>query len=415
MRILNISSLYPPNVIGGAELCVKTIAEAMADAGHDMHVITLQPPPDSQPTGDVNSGQVTVHQVPLANVYWPFESSRAARSRIQKIFWHGIDTSNKVMVRRVERIVREVKPDVVLTHNLQGFSTAVMPAVKRVRAPLVHVPHDYSLVCPQTALWRNDRGCGFRELRCTNCKVLTVPRHRHLAAVDAVISVSRSLLDFHRLHGLFTDVPATVIHNALRPELKIRTRVATRSDDDVFTFGYLGRVERSKGIETLLAAAGELEARGGRFRLRVAGRADPVYIESLRQRWPLTNIDFVGFTDSNEFLGSIDALVFPSEWLEALGNSVFEAYSQGVPVIGAATGGIPESIDPGVTGFVFEAGNVTELTRAMSSLLDDPPLRTAQGEAALAKARQYLAPRRAAEYVSFLETFLADRAEVAAA
>lgn len=415
MRILNISSLYPPNVIGGAELGVKTIAEAMADAGHDIHVITLQPPPDSQPTGNVNSGQVTVHQVPLANVYWPFESGRTARSRIQKLFWHGIDTSNEVMARRVERIVREVKPDVVLTHNLQGFSTAVMPAVKRARVPLVHVPHDYSLVCPQTALWRNGRGCGFREHRCSGCKVLTVPRHRHLAAVDAVISVSRSLLEFHRLHGLFTDVPATVIHNALRPELKIRARIATRSNDDVFTFGYLGRVERSKGIETLLAAAVELEAKGGRFRLRVAGRADPVYIESLRQRWPLTNVDYVGFVDSTEFLGSIDTLVFPSEWLEALGNGVFEAYSQGVPVIGAATGGIPESIDEGVTGFVFEPGNVTDLTRAMSSLLDDPALRTAQGEAALAKARQYLAPRRAAESVSFLETFLTDRAEGAAA
>jgi glycosyltransferase involved in cell wall biosynthesis len=264
----------------------------------------------------------------------------------------------------------------------------------------------------QTALWRNGKGCGFRSDRCTGCRLLTAPRRTHLSSVDAVISVSRSLLETHRLHGLFEDIPAAVIYNALQPAFHIQNRVRERDDDHVFTFGYLGRVERSKGIETFLDAAARLRARGSRFRLRVAGRVEPGYLEVLRRRWPLDNVDYVGFVDAAEFLGGIDTLVFPSEWLEALGNGVFEAFSQGVPVIGSDVGGIPESIDDSVTGFIYESGNAVELSHRMARLLDDRALRTKLGSEALAKAQEYVAPRRAAEYAEFLDRILAGRREV---
>ncbi|MDH3533250.1 MAG: glycosyltransferase [Gammaproteobacteria bacterium] len=402
MRILNVSSLYPPNVIGGAEFGIQTIAAAIADAGHDVHVITLQPPPGIGNVAAAPSGAVTVHNVPLANIYWPFGASRGTASRARKMLWHGLDTANAVMGQRVGRIVRRVRPDVVLTHNLQGFSTAVMPAIKRTGTSLVHVLHDYALICPQTVMWRNGRGCGTRDERCAGCRVLTTPRWRHLESVDAVISVSRSLLTFHRLHGLFTDVPATVIHNALRAGFGIRREVAPR--DGEFTFGYLGRVERSKGIETLLAAAAELAAAGLRFRVRVAGRGDAGYIDSLRQRWPLDNVEYVGFADAPAFLANIDTLVFPSEWLEALGNGVFEAYSQGVPVIGSAVGGIPELIDHGATGFTFTPGDFVDLAARMRRMLTEPQLHRGMAEAALERAVDFLASHRAREYLEFLDT-----------
>lgn len=403
MRILHVSSLYPPNVVGGAEQGLKTLAEAKAAAGHDVHVATLQAPGAGGERDGSATGPVTVHEVPLANVYWPYEPGGPSRPLPSRLAWHGIDTANVVMARRVARIVRRVAPDVVLTHNLQGFSTAVMPAIRRAGAPLVHVPHDYALLCPQTTLWRNGAGCGTGAQRCTGCRVLTGPRHRHAESVDAVVSVSRSLLEFHRAHGLFTDVPATVIHNALKPAFRIRDAVRPRSETGVFTFGFLGRVERSKGIEALLAAASGLERSGVRFRLRVAGRARPGYIEELRQRWPLADVEYAGYVDAPEFLAGIDTLVFPSEWMEALGNGVFEAFSQGVPVIGSDIGGIPETIDDGVNGLVFPAGDAAALAAMMRRLAAEPGLREAMGAAALEKAREYLAPRRAAEYVEFLE------------
>jgi glycosyltransferase involved in cell wall biosynthesis len=403
MRILNVSSLYPPNVVGGAELGLKTMSDAMSAAGHDVHVATLAPPPgEGAPVGQ-DSGDVTVHAVPLANVYWPYRRGGRSPSAAMKLAWHGIDTANETMARRVARIVRRVQPDVVMTRNLQGFSTAVMPAVARTGVPLVHVLHDYALLCPQTTLWRNGRGCGLRSARCTGCKVLTAPRRRHVEAVDAVIGVSRSVLEFHRDHGLFGGVAATVIHNALKPSLSIRERVSARAAGAPFVFGYLGRIERSKGIETLLKAAARLEAGGARFRLLVAGRGDAHYVDELKRRWPLASVEYLGFVDAAEFLARLDTLVFPSEWLEALGNGVFEAMSQGVPVIGAASGGIPESIDDGVTGFVFPPGDVIALSSVMRRLTIAPGLRVWLGTAALKKAEHYRAPRRARQYLTFLD------------
>ncbi len=142
------------------------------------------------------------------------------------------------------------------------------------------------------------------------------------------------------------------------------------------------------------------------FRLRVAGRVAPEYQASLEQRWPLDCVSYEGFIDAPSFLREINTLVFPSEWLEALGNGVFEAYSQGVPVIGADAGGIAESIEDGVTGHVFEAGNANQLAQLMADMATATDHRTRLARAALEKAREYEAPRRAAEYIDFLQALL---------
>ena len=412
MRILNVSSLYPPNVVGGAEMGLKTMSDAMADLGHEMHVATLQPPEGiGQQHAPVN-GRVRVHAVPLANIYWPFDKSARPRTSMQKLTWHSIDTSNEIMAKRVADIVRRVRPHIVLTRNLQGFSTAVMPAIRRTGVPLVHVLHDYSLVCPQTTMWRNGRGCGSGSNRCGSCRLLTSARARHTRAVDAVIGVSRSVLESHLEHGLFANAQKRVIYNALRPNLGIRKAVRSRKSGEAITFGFMGRPEPSKGIETLLDAATRMERDGLNFRLKIAGNAEPDYLRYLQANWPLDSVEYLGFVEAGEFLHSIDALVFPSVWKEALGNGVFESFSQGTPVIGSDRGGIPESIDEGVTGFVFTGGNVDELHERMLRLVDQPALIESMGERALTKALEYQPEHRAREYLSFLDT-VADFSAVA--
>jgi glycosyltransferase involved in cell wall biosynthesis len=156
----------------------------------------------------------------------------------------------------------------------------------------------------------------------------------------------------------------------------------------------------------LLAAARRLELSGARFRLLIAGRGDPEYLLELRRRWPLASVQFLGFVDAAEFLSRLDALVFPTESLEALGNGVFEAFSQGVPVIGSRTGGITETIDNGITGFLYGAGRSAELAERMRRLIDNRVLRRTMAEAALRKAEEYTAARRANEYLAFLGQFV---------
>jgi glycosyltransferase involved in cell wall biosynthesis len=409
-----VSTLFPPNVVGGAEQGAYTISQALAERGHDVHVVTLQGPLEVDQTGGAGN-RVTVHRVPLANIYWPFNGATRNRTAAEKLIWHTVDTANELMAHRVQKIVRDVNPDIVLAGNLQGFSTAILPAIKRCGKPLVQSLHDFALLCPQTALFRNGKGCGTGSNRCMRCRVLTAPRHRHLDAVDAVIGVSRAVLDLHRQHGLFSGRPSKVIYNALKPSLEIQTEPPKRPHDHVFTFGFMGRVDRMKGIETLLAAAHEVEAQGYRFRLLVAGRAENDTLQSLKQRWPSGNIDYVGYVDSAHFLPSLDVLIFPSEWLEALGNGVFEAFSQGVPVIGSDAGGIPESIDPEINGLVFPRGNTRELADSMIRLISNPRLQRAMAEAAIAKSVEYKASNRARQVEEFFLEVLAKSKQAVAA
>ena len=74
----------------------------------------------------------------------------------------------------------------------------------------------------------------------------------------------------------------------------------------------------------------------------------------------------------------VKAVVIPSEWYENAPISMLESYALGVPVIGAAIGGIPELIKTNETGLIFDSGSIDDLASAlryMSELSDADVLR----------------------------------------
>ena len=66
--------------------------------------------------------------------------------------------------------------------------------------------------------------------------------------------------------------------------------------------------------------------------------------------------------------------VYPSEWYENCPFSVMESQMYGTPVLGADIGGIPELIEPGKTGLLFESGNAADLKQQIEKLWSDRPL-----------------------------------------
>lgn len=63
------------------------------------------------------------------------------------------------------------------------------------------------------------------------------------------------------------------------------------------------------------------------------------------------------------------AVVVPSEWYENAPISILEAFAYGKPVIGARIGGIPEMIDDGKNGLLYESGNVDDLAEKINEFL----------------------------------------------
>ena len=78
----------------------------------------------------------------------------------------------------------------------------------------------------------------------------------------------------------------------------------------------------------------------------------------------------------------------PSE-SETLGFVVLEAMASEVPPVGAAAGGIPNLVQDGVNGYLFEPGDVDDLTKKVKSLISDSRLRQRMGKAGRAETLKW--------------------------
>jgi phosphatidyl-myo-inositol alpha-mannosyltransferase len=154
---------------------------------------------------------------------------------------------------------------------------------------------------------------------------------------------------------------------------------------------FVGRQEPRKGLHVLLRAWPEIRRRTGAV-LRIAG-ADPLAVRLLlsRERIPDEGIDVLGFLSQEELtheLLSAKALVAPSLGGESFGMVLTRAFACGTPVVASDIPGYREVMTP-EAGVGFPAGDVTALTEAVVTLLEDEPRRHSLGEGArrLAVAR----------------------------
>jgi glycosyltransferase involved in cell wall biosynthesis len=142
-------------------------------------------------------------------------------------------------------------------------------------------------------------------------------------------------------------------------------RKATEKEDYIL---YFGRFSKEKGIDTLMQVASELPEIPFIF----AGTGP---LEDTIKDIP--NIQNVGFKKGNELQDLIRKArftVYPSQWYENCPFSVMESQMYGTPVLGANIGGIPELIQVGKTGELFESGNAAELKEKIANLWANKPL-----------------------------------------
>jgi glycosyltransferase involved in cell wall biosynthesis len=111
------------------------------------------------------------------------------------------------------------------------------------------------------------------------------------------------------------------------------------------------------------------------------------------------NILFTGFQeDVYAYLSLMDVFSFFSE-REAFGRVVAEAMMARLPVVSAATGGIPEIVDDGISGFLFQNGDYYAASERIVFLLRSHEARVRMGDAGLAKAAQSFERRKTAQRI----------------
>jgi glycosyltransferase involved in cell wall biosynthesis len=130
-----------------------------------------------------------------------------------------------------------------------------------------------------------------------------------------------------------------------------------------------------KGFHVLHRACQQLWKHRNDFRLLVTGDPPGPIDEFTR---------FIGWQSQSElptWLRLADIVVMPTIAQEGLGRTTVEAMAVGRPVIASRIGGLPYTVQDGVTGRLFEAGNSDELCLRLNELLSDPDLRARMGQA----------------------------------
>ena len=341
MRILLVNTLFPPIVRGGAELSTAKLAAGLAAKGHDVHVLTMTP--DTVATEAVNG--IMIHRVIPSLVEFPEVEHQPGP--LGKMVYHAIENYNPRMYRMMRAKLADIKPDVVHSNVLQLFTCAIWFAAKHEGVPVVHNLRDYWLLCARSGFFRNGETC---SRTCVDCAVIGFPRRNMTSAVDGVVAVGQYVLDRHLQAGLFKQVKvARAILSATDPVAV--AEYPTRPGRPI-TLGYIGRIKESKGVHILLEAMAKVPVDAG-VRLVIAGGGEEAYLDRLKDMADPRS-EFIGWSKPEDFYRQVDVVAIPSLYPEPLPRTVLEAYSYGLPVIGAVSGGIPEVVQDGRTGWLYE-------------------------------------------------------------
>jgi len=305
-----------------------------------------------------------------------------------------------VSCRKMRQVLRERRPDVVHVHNVYPLiSPSVLRICRRAGVAVVMTVHNYRLMCPNGLHLSRGEVCerclGGREYWCVlrNCEG-SLPKSLGYALRNWVARKRRMFLDNVTMYAALTEFqrqrliaegfPAERI--AVIPNMVSATdgQVEPRLGDYV---GYVGRISPEKGVAHLLSAARRLtdiafKAAGSYDRMPHLPGDAPANFEFLGQ---------LGAERLNGFYSQARMLVLPSTWFEGFPMTIAEAMVRGKPVVCSRIGGLQEIVDDGVTGLLFEPGNVEDLAEKIRYLWDRPDLCRKMGQAGREKVlREYL-------------------------
>jgi starch synthase len=234
-------------------------------------------------------------------------------------------------------------------------------------------------------------------------------------SADAIIAVSEGMRrDILRCYPGLDEARVSVVHNGIdlerwRPTPDDELARSLGIDPERRAVVFVGRITRQKGLPYLLQAAKELPSdvqlvlcAGAPDTPEILAEVQGLVTALQEERSGVVWLDrLLSHEELVTALSAATVFVCPSIY-EPLGIVNLEAMACGVPVVGTATGGIPEVVDDGITGRLVpiaqtEDGTgtprkpkafVAELAAAMNDVLHDPVRARMMGQAGRARAER---------------------------
>jgi len=392
-RILVLSNLYPPNVVGGYE---AECAGAVENLRRENDVLVLTSKYGSRRRSEEPGVARLLDFLPYRRrtlLFSPIYALRAARA--------------------TRRLLREFRPDVVYIWNGSQIPQVAIRLLELSGAPVAYrvCEHWFGLMYEDDGFMRGLRGGRLGPLmRAINA---LLPPLR----VDATRQVEAGISWCTETMQRITPVPGTV-----RPSVERVTVCATqqgeafaeldRRPDPECTVGFIGRVSREKGVDVAIDAIAELrDRRGVEARFVVAGTGEATLMRDLE-----TQAERLGLADRVRFAGKLDtaqlsrllptlhALVVPSTWEEPAGIVLVEGALARVPLVASRVGGIPDIVRDGEEALLCPAGDPEALAEALWRTVSLPEETEARVRRAFARAQGFRIGPHDEALAEFLET-----------
>ncbi len=294
LKIAMLSPLFesvPPRLYGGTERVVSYLSEALVEAGHDVTLFA---------SGDSNTSARLVPAAP--------RSLRLDPECKDPMACHFM---------LMEKVLKHEKEFDIIHSNVDYLSLAF---ARRAQTPFIATLHGRLDIPEVTSVFSEYRE--FPLVSISDAQRRPMPRANWLRTV---------------YHGIPTDLYA---YNGRPGEYLV----------------FVGRISPEKKIDSLIRIALEAEVP-----LKIAAKvdkADADYHEAVvRPLLDSSLVEFLGEVNDREkdsLLGGALACLHPADWPEPFGLALIEAMCCGTPVIARRRGSIPEVVDHGVTGLIFD-------------------------------------------------------------
>lgn len=370
MRVLIVNKFLHAN--GGSETYIFKIGEELNRQGHEVEYFGMEH--EKRLVGNRAESYVSkmdFHSSGFQKLTYPFKIIYSVEAR-----------------KKIRLVLDDFKPDVI---HLNNFNFQLTPSViyeikswakkNKKKVPIVFTAHDYQWVCPNHMMLvpKTKELC----FRCQGGKFGHCAKNKCIH--DSGIRSTLGAIEAKIYYFLRTYDKIDVI---ICPSMFMREKLATNPilKDKLITLYnfmdgnrkgqgskkdyvlYFGRYSEEKGIKTLLEVCRNLP----HVHFIFAG-GGPLE-EQLSECKNITNLGFLNGEQLKTIISEARFSVFPSEWYENCPFAVMESQWYGTPVIASAIGGVPELLQEGVTGELFEAGNVHELSSLIDKLWKDDEL-----------------------------------------
>lgn len=318
------------------------------------------------------------HQVAL---YTRHNSEMKTFSKIQKLLLPFSTIFSLKTYREVKALIKKEKIDAVHVHNtLNLISPSVYYAAFHCKVPVVQTIHNFRLLCPGAAFYRDGHICEDCVSKGLMCAVkYSCYRGSRLQTLACVIStgLQRILGTYGRLNYIclteFNKNKLLQLKQMKEENIYVKPNFVEAStkimsyEERKEQFVYAGRLDSLKGIDVLLKAWEMFEAKEEKLIICGTGPEES-WCKKYVEEHHLKNVELKGFVENTEvkkIIGESKALILPTRWYEGFPMTIVESYSVGTPVVASDLGNAGSLVEEGKSGLKFQTDSPESLCETL--------------------------------------------------